>query len=101
MDDSTTEPPPPPAMADDEKPLSINNVLSGGYVEEVTVKSLKPSLEEEACATSGLECKCCDWQGVSCSLQTDLYTFNSEMNHHENIIFTQDVFLSFCSIFLL
>jgi hypothetical protein len=56
MDGSTTEPPPPPAMADNEKPQSIN-VLSGGDAEEVKVKSLKPSLEEEACATSGLECK--------------------------------------------
>jgi hypothetical protein len=54
-------------MADDETPQSIN-VLSGGDAEEVKVKSLKPSLEEEACATSGLECKCCDWQGVSGSI---------------------------------
>lgn len=83
MDDSTTETPPYPAMADDEKPLLINNVLSGGDAEEVKVKSLKSSLEEEACATSGLECKCCDWQGVSTSLWTYLYILNSEINHRE------------------
>lgn len=84
MNDSTTEPPPPQSMSDDEKPPSMMNVSYGGDTEEVkNNKSLKPSLEKEACdATSGLECKC-DWQGVSGSLRTDLYNLISEVNFRE------------------